>query len=336
MAASSTGSFNQFYRRSLFIVLLLTTALPLWNVIVNPYQVLPSPFAVIPFGYSPVTNERYLKLEYLLNTGEDSGQFSPDAYVVGSSVMGLIDPKLAEPHFPGTHFYNLAFLAAKPGEILATLKALKQAGRPLRRILYGLEPIGFTDRDNHGPAYRLHPLAAGENQWRSLWNYGFAPSVSDGIAALSEPVNGQWPVRYDIRGSGRYFLPRFDKTIKSDPETFRREHFPPTGQSLPAPPWLPERFDEFARLVQWCREQNIAINVYFNPLHPYLANAYGNSRLTEFRQHIARAMAPDLPSDCSGLFPESSADSQFYDARHFLPSVADSVLDCALASAKSN
>jgi hypothetical protein len=46
-------------------------------------------------------------------------------------------------YFSDRHFYNLAFLAAKPDEILATLRGLKGSGILIKAVVYGLELAAF-------------------------------------------------------------------------------------------------------------------------------------------------------------------------------------------------
>ena len=353
MTASSIGSFNVYWKAALVAGGLAAWSLPVWNVVVNPYQIFKAKYSIGERYTASTTNERFLKVEYLLNeaqarspetpgaiatrinSGNEAGNPSarplPDAFIVGSSIMGLMDPAQVNRHFPDRHFYNLAFLAAKPDEILASLQALKRGGVPVKTLVYGLEPIAFTDRKTYGPAYRLHPETGEPSRQRVVFDYLFAPSLSDGVSRLVTAIGGRPSVRYDIEGTGRYALERYDREIKADHEAFMRRQFPVGAQPVVAPPWIDSRFEDFRKLVQWLKEEQVETRFYLNPLHPYVANAYGKNRLAEFKAKIAGIAGQGI-EDCTQLLNSENVNQRFYDYKHFRPEESFGVVECALRS----
>jgi len=311
MKASSIGSFDSFWKTALVAGRIAAWSLPVWNVVVNPYQIFNTKYSIGDRYTSSTTNERFLKMEYLLNEAKRTSPNSPgaiigqinnessgkkenskkvnanyDAFIVGSSIMGLMDPALVNRHFPDRHFYNLAFLEAKPDEILATLRGLKRKGMTIKSVVYGLEPIAFTDIKSYGPAYQLHPEAAEQSRPRIIFDYLFASSLSDGFSRLVTVISGKPSVRYDIEGTGRYYLERYDQEIEKDHGAFIRKQFPINAKPVKAPPWIDSRFEDFLKLTQWLKDERIDAKFYLNPLHPYVADAYGEERLAEFKQKI--------------------------------------------------
>jgi hypothetical protein len=351
MTASSIGSFNVYWKAALVAGGLAAWSLPVWNVVVNPYQIFKAKYSIGERYTASTTNERFLKVEYLLNeaktrspetpgaiaacinnineAGNPSAQPLPDAFIVGSSIMGLMDPAQVNRYFPDRHFYNLAFLAAKPDEILASLQALKRGGVPVKAVVYGLEPIAFTDRKTYGPAYWLHPETGGPSRQRVIFDYLFAPSLSDGFSRLVTAISGQPSVRYDIEGTGRYALERYDREIKADHSAFMRRQFPVDAQPVVAPPWIESRFEDFHKLVQWLKEGQVETRFYLNPLHPYVANAYGENRLAAFKAKIAGIAGQGI-QDCTQLLNSEDVNQRFYDYKHFRPEEAFRVIDCGL------
>src|SRR5690606_25330538 len=113
--ASSTGSFNSYWKMALVAGGLAAWSLPVWNVVVNPYQIFKAKYSIGERYTASTTNERFLKVEYLLNeakarspetpsaivtrinrnneAGNPSTRPLPDAFIVGSSIMGLVDPE---------------------------------------------------------------------------------------------------------------------------------------------------------------------------------------------------------------------------------------------------
>lgn len=353
MKALSIGSFDSFWKAALVASGIAAWSLPVWNVVVNPYQIFKTHFAIGGRYTSSTTNERYLKVEYLLNEANKTspnssnaivGQINdesprdsvktkstaPDSYIVGSSIMGLVDPRLVNHYFYDRHFYNLAFLAAKPDEILATLRGLKRDGVTIKTVVYGLEPIAFTDIKSYGPAYQLHPEASEQSRERVVFDYLFASSLSDGFSRLMTSINGNPSVRYDIEGTGRYYLERYDQEIEKDHGAFIRKQFPLSAKPVKAPPWIDSRFEDFRGLARWLKDERIDAKFYLNPLHPYVAKGYGTERLAEFKLKITQLIGQGGINDCTGLLIDDDVNLRFYDYKHFRPSETSKVVDCGL------
>jgi hypothetical protein len=357
MKVSSIGSFDSFWKAALVAGCIAAWSLPVWNVIVNPYQIFKAKYSIGDRYSSSTTNERFLKVEYLINEAKESSSNSPDAitgqinnesagkkassknlganhdaFIVGSSIMGLVDPALVNRYFPDRHFYNLAFLAAKPDEILATLQGLKRKGVTIKTVVYGLEPIAFTDIKSYGPSYELHPETSGQSRSRIIFDYLFASSLSDRFSRLVTGISGKPSVRYDIEGTGQYYLERYDREIEKDHGAFIRKQFPAGAKPVKAPPWIHSRFEDFQKLAQWFKDEKIESRFYLNPLHPYVADAYGVERLAEFKQKITELSGAEKVGDCSDLLQGDDVNQHYYDYKHFTPSEVAKVMDCGLNS----
>ncbi|MFA5924250.1 MAG: hypothetical protein WC856_23645 [Methylococcaceae bacterium] len=358
MKALSIGSFDSFWKAALVAGGIVAWSLPVWNVVVNPYQIFNPAFSIGDRFSSSTTNERFLKVEYLLKEAKETSPNSPDAitgqindessgkkgsskklnpnhdaFIVGSSIMGLVDPAIVNRYFPDRHFYNLAFLAAKPDEILATLKGLKHEGVTIKIVVYGLEPIAFTDNKSYGPAYELHPETSGQSRQRIIFDYLFASSLSDGFSRLVTGISGKPSVRYDIEGTGQYYLERYDQEIEKDHGVFIRKQFPADAKPVKAPPWIDSRFEDFQKLVQWLKDEKIETRFYLNPLHPYVVDAYGVKRLAEFKQKITELSGHNNISDCTDVLSGDDVNLRFYDYKHFRPvDEAGKVVNCGLHS----
>lgn len=334
MKASSTGrfKFGDCWRAAVALSALIGGAMPAWNWWVNPYQVFDVDHDIAEPYTSPATNERYLKVRHLLNTlSAPASEQSIDCLLVGSSVMGLLDPRLLAVFFPDNRCYNLAFLAGRPGEILQTIKALIGQGLPLKRIVYGLEPFAFSDPGNEGPANRLHPIVTDESRWKFYLDYLFEPSLGDGIGYLFDAYHHTISVRYDIDETGRYQLVRYETEIQRNETEFVNRQFEQGRGPKSVSPWIMTRFDEFKSLVEFLNSQQIEAHYYLNPLHPSIAKVYGTSGLEEFKTRISsRTGGRNIP-DCSLLLSEN-ANIRFYDYKHFRTTESTIVLDCALCN----
>lgn len=304
--------------------------MPVWNWVVNPYQIFDNVQGMAEPYTAPATNERYLKVRHLLSTiSADREKPSIDCLLVGSSVMGLLDPQLIKTYFPDSQCYNLAFLAGRPGEILATLQALIAHGLPVRRIVYGLEPFAFSDPVSEGPANRLHPIVTGESRWKFYLDYLFEPSLGDGIGHVFDALNSTISVRYHVNDGGRYELVRYEKDIQTNEAQFVKRTFEQGRGPKSVSPWINTRFGEFKVLVDYLNRQQISANYYLNPLHPSIAAVYGESGLQYFKTKIESIAGEKYIQDCTPLLTQN-ANARFYDYKHFRTSESQSVLDCAL------
>jgi len=329
MKVLSIGSFNSFLKAALVTGSIIAWSLPVWNLVVNPYQIFDSRFSIGDRFSSSTTNERFLKVDYLIRSRKNS-EAGPDSLIVGSSIMGLVDTALINQFFPGRRFYNMAFLAAKPDEVLATLRGLKREGVTINIVVYGLEPIAFTDTRTYGQAYRLHPEVIGQSRVRYFFDSLFASSLSDGFSRLVSVVRGKTSVRYDIEGTGRYYLERYDREIANDHATFIGKQFPVGAKPIKAPPWIEGRFNDFQELAQWLAKEGVDAKFYLNPLHPYVAQAYGKERLAAFKQKVAELSGHNDINDCTNVLNNAGdINSRFYDYKHFRPSESILVTACA-------
>lgn len=332
MKASSTGrfSFKHCWLAALAICVVIGGAMPVWNWAVNPYQIFETNQGIAEPYTSPATNERYLKVRHLLGAiSANREKPAIDCLLVGSSVMGLLDPRLFKTYFPDSQCYNLAFLAGRPGEILATLQALIAHGLPIRRVVYGLEPFAFSDPVSEGPANRLHPIVTGESRWKFYLDYLFEPSLGDGIGTLFDALNRTVSVRYHVDEDGRYELVRYDKAIRTDEAQYVQQTFEQGKGPKAVSPWINTRFGEFESIVAFLNSQQIDAHYYLNPLHPSIAAIYGDSGLQYFKTKIYSIAGEKYIPDCASLLKQN-ANYRFYDYKHFRTSESQSVLDCAL------
>jgi hypothetical protein len=298
---------------------LAACALPTWNLLADPFQVFQTPLLS---ADGPTLNERFRKVDHLMRNPAKH-----DAFLLGTSAMGAVEPSLADTRFPGRRFYNLSMFAAQPGEILAALRALKAAGVPVKAVVYGLEPGPFHVGRADGPATRAHYAAMGASRWRFGFDYLFASSPAEGLRRLAEQFKPVPSIRYDIAGTGRYHLDAYERAIQADHARFVREKL----RGIQAPPfaggWIGRHFEDFGRLLTWLRAEGIEYTVYLNPLHPALRGMCGGARLAEFARKIREAGKLDSLPDCSRIL-DGNVERMFYDLRHFRPAAGEGIFAC--------
>ena len=318
----SSDAWRIWSRLAAIGVMAALLSLPAWNLLVDPFGVFGMPWAY----QGPAANERYLKVQHLL---DNHGLH--DTFVVGSSVVGAVDPQEVDGRLglEDGQAYNLSFFAARPGEILAVLKALKAKGVAIRHAVYGIEPIAFSDPKTYGAAYWQHPAVSGDAYPSFLAGNLVARSLTEGMDKVAGNLGSPF-IRYDL-GKGTYFLDKFERERAKDPAGYAKAHL--NAKDWSVPPWVEQRFGEFAELAAWFRQTQVDVRFYLNPLSPPLARAYGQARLAEFKGRIMQAGKLDGLADCTRILDGQAVDA-FYDAKHFRPGFSTRVLDCGPGAIK--
>lgn len=313
-------SWNNWLRKTLIALLLVAVAVPVWNLVLDPYHV----YGHNLFAHDSLTvNERYLKVDHVIERKD-----TYDAFVLGTSTMGAVDPGLLEQRYPGVRYYNLSVLGALPNETLGMLKAISAGGVRVREVLYGIDLFPFHEQRSPSLATRPHPLATGESWLKFYFDYLFAPSLQAGFWRLVGQLDDVPAIRYDITNSGRYFLDGYELELSRDPEAFVAKHI--TSKWSASPPrriaWIDDRFEEFATLIQWFKDNDVRVRLYMNPVHKSFRQLYTYEVHQEFRARLAKTGVVAM-ADCTQSL-DHAIGYLYYDRRHFRPIAVPRILDC--------
>lgn len=127
------------YKRYCLYALLITILFPcnaLFNYVFNPYEIFTHNLA--PKGIHHV--QRYEKIGYLKTHHNDF-----NAYLIGSSRIGFIEPKIAESYLPDSMFYNAWLSSANPLDAEVFLQYLIEKNYPIK---YAIIQIGLDHAAN--------------------------------------------------------------------------------------------------------------------------------------------------------------------------------------------
>jgi len=313
--ADKWNLWNRVVLAVVFVWLIITVAT---NAIVDPYYV----FRLVPLGKGYTPNERNAKLEYLL-----AHPRSHDAFLIGSSRMGVYNPAQASALRPGRHYYNLSVFGGDAVDSLVMLKTLKAQGVTIREVVMGVDPGTFLHpRSAADPSYRHHPVVTGEPRWRFLVDHLLVSSFYHSISKLehfalettSTPV-----LNFDFT-TGQWQLVGRERRIRADPAGYRHEVFGsrPIPQAHPVR-WLEPRFEEFRALVSWLHANHVEVYFFLHPLNWRERKALEPSALDEFVRRIEGIAGP--VKNYLGK-PEWRDDKHFYDPKHYRPYVAEALL----------
>jgi len=295
---------------------------PAFNYLVDPFDVFGS--RLLKPGYS--LNQRYLKVEHVL---ADKARYN--AFLVGSSAIGLLDPQKASEMRPGMHYYNLGFLGGTHSEVYKVLRALKAAGVQIDEVTVGIDVFPFVQSDTPGDMLH-HPLVEGISRTTFFTRYLFASTVWQGLNKIEHNFRQHPSIVYDIDHSGQYFLVEYDRQIAADHDAYISTKFRATNAAVTPKrvPWVDSRFDEFEAFVQWLNRERIEAVFFIHPFHHSRRMLFPDEAMAEFRKRIEDAVGHPV-KDYSGTRSITDDDRNYYDKRHYRKHVADFVLQDVLS-----
>jgi hypothetical protein len=290
-----------------------------FNYFVDPYEVFGHSY--LRSGYA--VNERYRKVEHLLR-GDDHH----DAYILGSSVMGVFDPDTAS-RLTGHSFYNLSFLAGTPKEAFDVLRVLKREGRPIKEVLIGIDFFTFYERPKGvAPMVRPHPLVSGESRASFFGYYLFASGLWQGSTRLAHNFEDSPSIFFDVDGSGMYHLYGYEKDRLADSVKYSQTHFMVNSWSGTEVQWIDERFTEFEALSHWLDKNKIEAKFFIHPFYRTTRETISERSFLQFKDRVIK-IRPDVV-DFSMALDIIENLSWYYDKRHYRGTVADMIMASVL------
>ncbi len=286
-----------------------------FNYFVDPYEVFGHRY--LRSGYA--VNERFRKVEHLMRD-----DVHHDAYILGSSSMGVFDPDTAS-RMTGHSFYNLSFLAGTPQEAFDTLRALKRSGKPIKEVLIGIDFFTFYERpQGNATTFRAHPLVSGESRASFFASYLFAAGLWQGGVRVAHHLQDSPSILFDVDGTGMYHLYDYERARVEDPAKYSAAHFPPNSLRGTEVRWIDDRFVEFENLCRWLDENNIEAKLF---IHPYSADALATISDKSYREFKSRVLKirPDVV-DFSVARDITQNQSWYYDKGHYRGVVADMIM----------
>jgi len=294
------------------------------NSLIDPYEI----FRTSQLRPGVTVNDRYGKIEHLLaNPGRYNG------LILGSSVMGVFNPSVADQQLPGRRFYNLSYFGGTPEEALNTLKALEAKGFMFTDVIMGLDAFAFMEgKEAVDLSRRPHPVVSGESRTAFLLSYLTAPSFMQCIGKLAHDRQEVPSIVFDLSGNGQYHLAAFDREISEDPVGFTKRHVSDPAKvrrlSRSGAGLAPAKIESFATLNQWLTSRGIASRFFINPMTSAMRQEVGEANVEALVRHVSAISGEQIP-DFSHLAEDG--DASFYDLKHIRPSVATDILGKILA-----
>lgn len=266
-------------------------------------------------------NQNYVKMRYIL-----ANKYKYNSFIFGSSRIGKIDPfKISD-----GKYYNFTYADGLPQEHLKNIKILLKNRVKIKNILLGLDDF----------SYRLYP-AEHEN---SLLNMPYPSNIFEKVILFSNyfirmpkkftEKEITQKLDYDITNSGRPLCKDCDEKIDKDIINFAKDkRFEVPTHSENKNVYLPETISSIKELVKICKDNNIKLRIFINPVHKtsYLANNIQN--FDKFKKELA--LTTDY-YDFSGLNKITTNNIMYYETSHYRVKVGDMIIDKIYKSKNTN
>ena len=297
---------KRFLKKCLiFLMILSVIFLPL-GVGLDPYNI---------FRWNHIRNngvepnKSYVKMKNIL---KDPDRF--DSFLFGSSRAGFFDVSKMD----DGDYYDMAYSEGTPGEHLQNLRDMIDRGVKIKNVTMGVDDISyFVDPDFHKDQLYRKPFP-----WNGSLSEkaGFYLSYLD-LITLSQSIE----VVMKHKNTDPYYGQRLLETgtenlsIKTD---FHYDKTDATWSDYYYP--REESLEEIKEIVELCRENNIKLRIFTNPLNGYtyekdIANGY-----LVFLKELA-GVTPYW--NFSGFNNVTLDMTNYYETSHFSPDVADTIIE---------
>lgn len=307
--------FNIAIIVSSIIILMLVTSI---NMLVDPYQV----FEILKIPNGHTSNERYNKVDHLIKNPTKY-----NAYLMGSSKIGLVNPAYAEAYRPDMKYYNLGVFGGHAGDALKMLKALKENNVTIKEVVFGIDIFPYISRETEvTPAYRHHQLVSGVSNFDFFTSYLFVPSMFHSITKVAHIMRGAEDISFDFKNTGHYKLLKFEKMIAEDHKSYINKKFKNVTKTQNKVTWVDDQFTMLAYLENWLSLNNIQAYFFIQPHH---RQDYQGRMLKEDLAYFTKRIY-----SITGIIPNymndaqwTNDDSLYYEPKHYRPILAQELLE---------
>ena len=311
----------RMWNRMVLAALGVACAIPICvNVLIDPYDL----FRVSPIGIGPSLNQR---VQHIRHLESNAGRFN--VLLMGTSVMGLADPRVVDEEVPGASAYNMSFFVASPTDMLRASEYLATRGALPKRVVVGLDTFLFVRRDASLPKqFALPAEVSGESKVAWWTDAAYTTSITTAVSKLVESSREVPAIVYDL-DRGNYSLPRSDAAIRLNPTAHAEGVLKPTTPVVPKDLLVESEFDALRQLREFFASRNVQVLWIIEPNSVVIRNAYGEQNYRATMSRIRAQISGDIVdlSDTSGFQADPA---YWYDMKHPTAQASRTVLATAI------
>lgn len=311
------GAWNRLVLALLGLACLISPAI---NIGVDPYDL----FRVSPIGIGPSLDQRYQHIRLL-----ESNPKGFNVLMMGTSVMGINDPRLVDQLVPGARAYNMGFFVASPSDLLSAAKYLNSKGALPKHVIVGVDTFLFVARDAALRQQFRFPAEVDDESAMAWWlDAAFSSSLPQSMSKVVESFRSLPSVKFDLE-RGNYSLPRSAVAIRDDAAGHAALVFTPVAKIESDTHLVPSEFDALTKLVAFFERTGTSVLWIVEPNSSVLKNAYGQVRFKRLMDRIRERLSGDVV-DLSEFGNLADDPALWYDMKHYTEKAGVDVLTTAI------
>jgi len=297
-----------------FLVIFLNMALvALVNYVVDPFGI----FGTNILKNNLQMNERFVKIEYI-----EKNHQKYNAYLFGSSRIGVVDPKVIEKYVPNSKFYNFTVSSANLHDYLMHLRYFVEQNYEIKTLYLQLD---IDDMNNYGQdssdyLSQLHPHVTHDSLALFYARYllGFFPlNIRTKIEVnLAQEVKKT----YDLE-NGTWELPYNEKALREDAKKYVEQEKSFHFKNRRVIYYTQEVHNKEAlkEIVEICKEEKIKLYLFITPHNQNMMDTFV---LEDYRKYLRNISEITTFYDFSGYNSVTTNNENYYEMSHYRPHVA--------------
>jgi len=310
---------NNIYARKwivlvILFILLNFLLLGLVNYIVDPFRV----FGTNILSSEVEMNERFVKIEYL-----EKNNHKFNAYLFGSSRIGVTEPKTIEQYLPNSKFYNFTLSSANLYDFQKYLDFFIKNKYPINTLYLELDLDNMSryGQDEFNYLYKPHPIVNSGSMTLFYLKYlvGFFPLITS--SKIMDNINHKKSKQYQL-DKGTWTLDKNEISLAKNCKEYiakvpsfnfknrRVRRYVTANSSIKA----------LSKIVELCANHHIKLYVFISP-HNH--NDMDTFILEDYRHYLRDISNIVSFYDFSGYNSVTENDCNYYEKTHYRPLVGE-------------
>lgn len=290
------------------------------NVGIDPYDL----FCVSPIGIGPQLNQRFHHIRRL-----ESKPQKFNVLMMGTSVMGLADPRVIDEEVRGAKAYNMSFFVASPSDLLLASEYLWRRGALPSRVIVGVDTFLFQRRPASLPKQFSFPAEVSGESTTAWWMDAiYSASFKHSLTKAAELIPSAPPILYDL-DRGNYTLPRSNAAMRANPMGHAENVFRPIAPIVSAASLVESEFVALGKLAIFFAANKVEVLWLIEPNSQVIRNAYGEQNYQALKTRIAAQLSGDIV-DLSDASDFQNTPGAWHDMKHLTEDASRSVLRAAI------
>jgi len=263
-------------------------------------------------------NDRFVKASYI---EEYHNEYN--AYMFGSSRIGVVEPKLLEKYIPNTKFYNFTVSSANLHDYLLHLKYFISKKYEIKVLYLQLDIDNMNDYNQDSTDYlnQLHPRVSGDSValFYARYLFGFFPlNIRKKIeVSLSNEIKKPYNMK-----TGVWRLPKYEKALTEDAKSYieNEKSFHFKNRRVVFYTKKEEDKKALKEMVELCSEQGIKLYVFTTPHNQNMMDTFV---LEDYREYLKDISEVTSFYDFSGYNSVTTNNENYYEMSHYRPHVGE-------------